>query len=309
MHRARKTRRQELILEGRWHFPLTLFDFEKFRRWRHSDRCPRSIKASYLGGMVYIETGLDWSMHYWNGHGPDDEPPADLEKEPCFCIDGWFYVPPTAFELEGFRDWIHSDWFPEKVKATFIDGSVEIEMSPEEQESHGKLKVELVVELGRLIKRQKLGDLFTDSTTVVWPPADLSTDPDLVYCSWDGYRSGRVRQNERVERSERFVELVGAPDLVVEVISGSSVGKDRRRLRRKYWKAGIPEYWIVDARRKKGIRFDLLVRADADYVSIEPDNEGYLFSPTFQRRFRIVRRTNPVGRYRYRLLQRAGASA
>ena len=61
MHRPITTRR---ILEGRWHFPIDLFDFEKFRSWRHSDRCSRSIKASYIGGMVYIETGLDWSVHY-----------------------------------------------------------------------------------------------------------------------------------------------------------------------------------------------------------------------------------------------------
>jgi hypothetical protein len=60
VHRPINTRRQELVLEGRWHFPLRLLDFERFRRW-YDDRCPRSIKASYLGGMVYIETGLDWS--------------------------------------------------------------------------------------------------------------------------------------------------------------------------------------------------------------------------------------------------------
>ncbi|HVA48422.1 MAG TPA: Uma2 family endonuclease [Pirellulales bacterium] len=303
MHQARQTRRQELIVEGSLHLPLSLFDFEKFRRWRHSHRCPDRIRASYLGGMVYIETGFDWSMHYWNGHGPDDEPPPELEKEPCFCIDGWFYVPSTAFELEGFRDWIHSDWFPEKVKATFIDGSIEVHGGREEIESHGKPKVELIAVLGRFIKRHALGDLFAGAT-VVWPPADLSTNPDLVYCSYDGYRSGRVRQNERVQESERFVELVGAPDLMVEVVSTSSTGKDKHRLRRKYFVAGIPEYWIVDARSKKEIRFQLLVRGEKDYEAVEPDEDGYRFSPVFQRRFRIARRTNPVGHYDYRLLTR-----
>lgn len=304
MQKTRRTRRQELLLEGQIRLPLTLLDFERFREWHRSYRCPSGIKASYLGGMVYIETGLDWSMHYWNGHGPDDEPPAELEKEPCFCIDGVFYVPPSAFELEGFRDWIHSDWFPEKVKATFIDGSVEVYMSPEEQESHGKPKVELVAELRRLTKRYRLGDLFTDSTTVVWPPADLSTDPDIVFCSWEAYRSGRVKQNERVEGSNRFVELVGAPDMVAEVVSKDSVGKDRRRLRLKYWKAGIPEYWLIDSRGAKPIRFQLLTRGETDYEPVEPDDEGYRYSPTFQRRFKLVRRINPVGRYDYRLLHR-----
>ena len=296
------------MLEGELHLPLKLFDFEKFREWRHSFRCPGIIKASYLGGMVYIETGMDWSMHQSNGHGPDDEPPPELEKEPCFCIDGWFYVPSTAFELEGFRDWVHSDWFPEKVKATFIDGSIEVQMSPEEQESHGKLKVALIVELGRFIEQHHLGDVFSDSTTVVWPPADLSTEPDIVFCSWDGYRSGRVRQHERTEGSNRFVELVGAPDLVVEVVSKGTVGKDKHRLWQKYWKAGIPEYWLVDARGEKPVRFQLLTRGNSDYEPVEPDDEGYRFSPTLQRRFKIIRRTNPVGRYQYRLLKRKSES-
>jgi Uma2 family endonuclease len=191
MHRPIITRRQELVLEGHWHFPIGLLDFEKFRRW-YNDRCPRSIK----------------------------------------------------------------------------------------------------------------GDLFSDSTTVVLPAADLSAEPDIVFCSWDGYRSGRVRQSERVPGSERFVELVGAPDLVVEVVSTTSTGKDKRRLRAAYWKAGVPEYWILDARGKKGVRFELLVRGDDDYQAVEPDAAGYRLSPTFQRRFRIVRRRNPVGRYMYRLLQR-----
>jgi hypothetical protein len=54
MHRPINTRRQELVLEGRWHFPIALFNLKRFRRW-YSDRCPRSIKASYnpLGRYAY----------------------------------------------------------------------------------------------------------------------------------------------------------------------------------------------------------------------------------------------------------------
>jgi hypothetical protein len=38
MQKTRRTRRQELVLEGQIHLPLTLFDFEKFREWHHSYR-------------------------------------------------------------------------------------------------------------------------------------------------------------------------------------------------------------------------------------------------------------------------------
>ena len=39
----------------------------------------------------------------------------------------------------------------------------------------------------------------------------------------------------------------GAPDLVIEILSGSSVIMDRKVKAEKYRNAGVPEYWIVNA--------------------------------------------------------------
>ena len=38
----------------------------------------------------------------------------------------------------------------------------------------------------------------------------------------------------------------GAPDLVVEILSPSSVKRDRHRKKELYARAGVPEFWIVD---------------------------------------------------------------
>ncbi|MBQ6455645.1 MAG: Uma2 family endonuclease [Mogibacterium sp.] len=38
----------------------------------------------------------------------------------------------------------------------------------------------------------------------------------------------------------------GAPDLIVEVLSKSTMSKDQQIKLNKYWRAGVREYWIVD---------------------------------------------------------------
>jgi len=44
--------------------------------------------------------------------------------------------------------------------------------------------------------------------------------------------------------------IFGAPDLVVEILSSSTSGRDRIEKRHHYEEAGIKEYWMVDPKRK-----------------------------------------------------------
>ena len=145
--------------------------------------------------------------------------------------------------------------------------------------------------------------MLADGALLVNENASLSTEPDLMFCSWESLESGRVRYVEAVEGSERYVEVVGSPDLVVEIVSRSSVYKDTQALPPLYFAAGVSEYWLIDARGAE-IDFRLKVRGDAGWNDTESDSEGYYQSNVLGGRFRLGRELNRVGGFRYELFSK-----
>ena len=115
--------------------------------------------------------------------------------------------------------------------------------------------------------------------------------------------SGRSTRKKR--EAESYIELEGAADLVVEVISDSSVGKDRRRLPPRYAAAGVPELWLVDVRRK--LRFDLHLLSGSRYRLAEADADGWVRSPLLGP-VRLRRERVRPDRWSYRLDVGTGAS-
>jgi len=88
------------------------------------------------------------------------------------------------------------------------------------------------------------GFVFPSPLDVYLPSGDV-VEPDLLFLARGG---SAVLQ--------RWVR--GVPDLVVEVLSPSSVDFDRRVKRDLYERNGVPEYWIVDpeARTIEVLRMD-----------------------------------------------------
>ncbi|HUG90885.1 MAG TPA: Uma2 family endonuclease [Planctomycetaceae bacterium] len=212
-------------------------------------------------------------------------------------------IPADAFKLRGFRRWVHSDDFPTNVRAAFLDGEIEIEMSPEEIETHAKVKSDVHAPLWGIVRTEDLGDLFVDRVLLVNKEANVSNEPDLLFCSWESLRSGRVSYREWKLGSERFVEVCGSPDLTVEIVSRSSVHKDLKRLPILYYAAGVGECWLIDARGRR-VMFKIYTRGRRKFTLVKADRDGYSHSPTFGRSFRLIRETNPLGRSRYTLLSR-----
>jgi Uma2 family endonuclease len=118
--------------------------------------------------------------------------------------------------------------------------------------SHNQVKTEFTVVLGGLVKTEGKGYLFSDDTLFSNPDADLSTEPDALFVSYDAVSSGRVRWVEGAEES--YVEVEGSPDMVLEIVSKTSMRKDTATLRERYGRAGVREYWLVDARGVAAVR-------------------------------------------------------
>jgi len=112
-------------------------------------------------------------------------------------------------------------------------------------------------------------------------------------------RAGRLRRVPRPGRIRQYTEFEGSPDLVVEVISRSSYKKDTNDLPLLYHRAGIPEYWLIDALGEE-IDFQILRRGARQYLPIEGER-GWIPSPLFGLSFRLVREIDDEGDWQYEL--------
>jgi Uma2 family endonuclease len=210
-------------------------------------------------------------------------------------------IPRQARDLAGFRAWAVSPRFPRRGRIDFLAGDLEVDMSPEELHTHGLTKSEIGSALHLLVAREGLENVYIDRARISSPLANLSVEPDVVVVFWETLDQGRVREISRSRRNpDQFIEMEGAPDLVVELLSNSSVRKDLTRLPPLYATAGVPELWLVDS-RKGSIRFKIQSLGTDGYGKVEPDVEGWTRSPRLGRRFRLIRREVRPRRWIYRL--------
>ena len=148
-----------------------------------------------------------------------------------------------------------------------------------------------------LMVESDLGLVLPDGTLFTNEEADLSGNPDLTFVSHFARESGKVTLTEGKEHG--FTEVVGSPEMVLEVVSDSSVAKDTDLLRKAYFQAGIEEYWLIDARSEK-LSFEILKRGAKGFMATRKQ-DGWLKSLVFGKSFRLTVTQNRLGDPQYRL--------
>jgi Uma2 family endonuclease len=113
----------------------------------------------------------------------------------------------------------------------------ELVMAPAPTVVHQVDLLNLIFAVRQHVKSHKLGeclaapcDVILDERTVV--------QPDLIFVSNE--RSSIVTEKN----------IQGAPDLLVEVLSPSTAGRDRVVKLRLYARFGVPHYWLIDLTEK-----------------------------------------------------------
>lgn len=208
-------------------------------------------------------------------------------------------------DLAAFRRWAVSDEFPQSGRIDYVSGNIEIsEMSGEDLLTHGTVKMELARGIANEVHRQRLGYAFVDRARVSSPQANLSAEPDVVVVTFAAIKSGRATLVPKANQEfGRYVEIEGPPDLVVEVVSDSTVRKDTIRLPASYYAAGVGEFWLADG-RGKDLTFIIHTRGASAFEPIGADDQGFQKSELLGMAFRLDRAQDELGAWQYDLLSK-----
>jgi Uma2 family endonuclease len=150
--------------------------------------------------------------------------------------------------------------------AEWVDGEVTVFMPPTER--HADITLFLSVLFALYVRTLGLGKVFTAPFEMRVRPDSSFREPDILF----------VGQSHLDRLDGNRVN--GPADLVVEVISTSSVRRDRAVKFAEYQAAGVTEYLMVDSQERKN-RVELFrLGTDGTYQPVLADDRGRLHFET-----------------------------
>lgn len=199
---------------------------------------------------------------------------------------GEVVIPDGLTDLAAFRAWVHSGDLPEKLKVHFINGEAWVDFM-EEAFSHNAVKTAITVALAVLVKQEGLGRYWSDGMFLTNDDAELATTPDGMFVSTQSFEDERVWFTAGGRSGAVATEMVGSPDVVIEIVSPSSVEKDVDRLMTAYFRAGIAEYWVIDVRDEDDPILAIHRRGTRAFAAVRKV-KGWAKSDVFGKSFRLV---------------------
>ena len=110
------------------------------------------------------------------------------------------------------------------------------------------------------VRRHGLGSVYMSPIDVIFAENDI-VQPDLIFVA--EARRGIIRDHA----------IVGAPDLVIEILSPSTAAHDRNRKADLYARYSVAEYWMVDTETET---IEIRRLGDTGYGPAEIHDSGIL---------------------------------
>jgi Uma2 family endonuclease len=229
-------------------------------------------------------------------------PPAPTAPgRPAVDIAGHVQIPAWITDQASYRRWTYCDDFPERGRFAYLDGTIWVDLSMEQAYTHNDVKEAICSRLRDLGRSTRLGRYFGDGMQISIPTVNLTTVPDGLFVTYAALSSGRI-QRVPSTRQVGVVEFEGVPDMVLEVVSASSVEKDTVTLPPLSQRAGITEFWRADVRNQ--LTFEIFRLVGGVYQATQqPD--GWWRSDLFGHFFRLVQGSDPAGDPEFDLEARA----
>lgn len=206
-------------------------------------------------------------------------------------------IPAWVTDHRSFRRWIYSGKFPERGQFFHLNGELWVDLSMESLD-HNQIESVIYAVLCSMVLENKLGRFCPDRMMLTNLEVLLSTEPDGMFLSQHSLRASLVR----LKKGGQSLEVIGTPDMVLEVVSKSTVHKDTVALLDLYYRAGIAEYWLVDS-RPNHFRFDIFRPGRRKYVATRK-SDGWVKSDVFGKSFKLIRTAGADDTSDYRLEMR-----
>jgi len=146
--------------------------------------------------------------------------------------------PPGRITFEEFLEWLDED-----THAEWVDGAI-IMMSPA-SDQHQDLSNFLVAVMRLYNEAHELGWVRSAPFLMQTDVRPSGREPDILF----------VLQEHMNRIQPTF--LAGPADLVVEIVSLESIGRDRGEKFVEYEAAGVREYWLIDPLRQQAEFYQL----------------------------------------------------